>query len=486
MNIGQQSSRSARRDEILRARKYEKVMWQIIGRLQQTYEVPVNDRRLQGAITGIIQNTEPQMQGLTLPEQIDRLVQFCEGELQNQNLLVLKQTLQNPSSAYNSYSNEDTNDLVLPYNAKAGDVDPYAAMMLYQSKIAKEKEDKWTAMDRERKKAQMEELNAQVSENRNRITKARQDELKWGVMQREQAKMYEAKLKNDKAQRIRQRNEERAVQSQYKQEWDSIKAKAKQEELNADLAYLQRVENEIEQAKQRDRMMLEQRRAEAEKTRIENELQRGIKMKMLEKEKEEDQERMRQFEANELAKEKRRLADLEAMKKHQSVLMTIGNEAIERQREIDRITDENIERAIRLQDEKARLAQEASEAARKKMIHDTNVWRQHEEASRQAQKKAEWDAEQERLRKMQSEFQRQEELERERQRQNQLAKVQYKQDLMNQMREQQEAKRRSYIEMSPHEAAVNQAVLNKFRRDDEAYTKRGNTMRNAGRSSIIF
>ena len=59
--------------------------------------------------------------------------------------------------------------------------------------------------------------------------------------------MYEAKLKNDKAQRIRQRNEEHAVQSQYKQEWDSIKAKAKQEELNADLAYLQRVENEIEQ-----------------------------------------------------------------------------------------------------------------------------------------------------------------------------------------------------------------------------------------------
>ena len=33
--------------------------------------------------------------------------------------------------------------------------------------------------------------------------------------------------------------------------------------------------------------MLEQRRAEAEKTRIENELQRGIKMKLLEKEKEE-------------------------------------------------------------------------------------------------------------------------------------------------------------------------------------------------------
>lgn len=154
--------------------------------------------------------------------------------------------------------------------------------------------------------------------------------------------------------------------------------------------------------------------------------------------------------------------------------------------ERDRITDQNIERAIRLQDEKARLAQEASEAARKKMIQDTNVWRQHEEASRQAQKKAEWEAEQQRLRKMQNEFQRKEELEKERQRQNQLAKAQYKQDLMNQMREQQEAKRRSYVEMSPHEAAVNQAVLSKFRRDDGAYTNRGSTMRNAGRSSIIF
>ena len=33
---------------------------------------------------------------------------------------------------------------------------------------------------------------------------------------------------------------------------------------------------------------------------------------------------------------------------------------------------------------------------------------------------------------------------------------------MNQMREQEEAKRRSYVEMSPHEAAVNQTVLSKF------------------------
>ena len=71
-------------------------MWQIIGRLQQTYEVPVNDRRLQGAITGIIQNTEPQMQGLTLPEQIDRLVQFCEGELQNQKFISIKTDVAKP------------------------------------------------------------------------------------------------------------------------------------------------------------------------------------------------------------------------------------------------------------------------------------------------------------------------------------------------------------------------------------------------------
>ena len=195
---------------------------------------------------------------------------------------------------------------------------------------------------------------------------------------------------------------------------------------------------------------------------------------------------MRQWEEQEKAKEARRLADLEAMKKHQSVLMTLGNEAIEQQRERERITQANIEVAIRKQDEKARLAQEASEAARKKMINDTNIWRQHEQMNREAQKKAEWEAEQERLRRMHMEFNRQEELAKEKERQNALAKAQYKRDLMNQMHEQQEAKRRSYVEMSPHEAAVNQSVLQKFRRDDAAYTSRSSTMRSAGKSSIIF
>lgn len=87
---------------------------------------------------------------------------------------------------------------------------------------------------------------------------------------------------------------------------------------------------------------------------------------------------------------------------------------------------------------------------------------------------------------MQEEYQRQEQLAREKERQNSIAKAQYKRDLMNQMQEQQEAKRRSYVEMSPHEAAVNQSVLQKFRRDDAAYTSRGSTMRSAGKSSIIF
>ena len=36
---------------------------------------------------------------------------------------------------YNTTQQQNENDLILPYNAKAGDVDPYAAMMLYQSKI---------------------------------------------------------------------------------------------------------------------------------------------------------------------------------------------------------------------------------------------------------------------------------------------------------------------------------------------------------------
>ena len=38
MNFGQQSSRASRREEIMRARKYEKLMWQIMDNLKQNYD----------------------------------------------------------------------------------------------------------------------------------------------------------------------------------------------------------------------------------------------------------------------------------------------------------------------------------------------------------------------------------------------------------------------------------------------------------------
>ena len=39
MNFGQQSSRASRREEIMRARKYEKLMWQIMDNLKQNYDI---------------------------------------------------------------------------------------------------------------------------------------------------------------------------------------------------------------------------------------------------------------------------------------------------------------------------------------------------------------------------------------------------------------------------------------------------------------
>ena len=47
--------------------------------------------------------------------------------------------------------------------------------------------------------------------------------------------------------------------------WHKTECKA---ELNSDLEYLQRVENEIQEAKRRDQMLLEQRRQEAEQTKL--------------------------------------------------------------------------------------------------------------------------------------------------------------------------------------------------------------------------
>ena len=39
MNFGQQSSRASRREEIMRARKYEKLMRQIMDNLKQNYDL---------------------------------------------------------------------------------------------------------------------------------------------------------------------------------------------------------------------------------------------------------------------------------------------------------------------------------------------------------------------------------------------------------------------------------------------------------------
>ena len=94
MNFGQQSSRASRREEIMRARKYEKLMWQIMDNLKQNYDINTNDRNVQTTITSIIEQTGPQMQGMPIPEQINRLTSYCEGELQNQNLMSRKQTMQ--------------------------------------------------------------------------------------------------------------------------------------------------------------------------------------------------------------------------------------------------------------------------------------------------------------------------------------------------------------------------------------------------------
>ena len=162
MNFGQQSSRASRREEIMRARKYEKLMWQIMDNLKQNYDINTNDRNVQTTITSIIEQTGPQMQGMPIPEQINRLTSYCEGELQNQNLMSRKQTMEENN---NTTQQQNENDLILPYNAKAGDVDPYAAMMLYQSKIAQEKEDQWAIMNQQRKQEQMKQLNDQVNEN---------------------------------------------------------------------------------------------------------------------------------------------------------------------------------------------------------------------------------------------------------------------------------------------------------------------------------
>ena len=279
-------------------------------------------------------------------------------------------------------------------------------------------------------------------------------------------------------------NEERRKQIAYQESWNMRRQEEKDREMAQDRAYLQRVENEIQLAKERDIQMLMQRKKEAEQTMIGNTAVRAARQAKLEQEKREDRERMLQWEALENAKEARRREDLEAMKKHQATLMDIGNEAIEKQRRMDEIIEQNIQRAVELQEEKSRRAQEASELARQNMIKDTHEWRQKEAESRRIFRDEEAAAEAARVKRMQDAFKTAEEEAVRQKVEDARAKAQYKQDLMDQMAAQEEAKRRQLVEMTPHEAAVNKQVLSRFKRGD-AMSARSSPFQRAG-NNIIF
>jgi hypothetical protein len=481
------SRNSSRRDEILRARKQEKLRWQVLDDIRRSYDVDANDTRVQQAVTSVVEQTEQQLQGLDPREVVGRLVQFCVGELQSQDLLRMPR--QNSSSSLepgggSNQQNPGMQDMYMPYNAKAGDVDPYAAIQIYQNEVARHKEEQFRTMEASRKVNQRNDLLRQMEENTRLRERQRVEDRSFDDVQRQQRKEYEKLVTTEEMDAKKRVNEERKKQIAYQESWSMQRQEEKERELAQDRAYLQRVENEIQLAKERDIQMLEQRRKEAEQTMIGNTAVRAARMAKLEQEKCEDKERMRQWEALENAKEARRRADLEAMKKHQAALMDIGNEAIEKQRRMDEIIEQNIQKAVEAQEEKSRQAQAASERARQNMIQDTNQWRQKEAESRQIFRDEEAAAEAARVKRMQDAFKNAEEEAARQKMLNARAKAQYKNDLMDQMAAQDEAKRRSLVEMSPHEAAVNQQVLSRFKRGD-AMSARSSPFQRAG-NNIIF
>lgn len=482
--------RSSRREEILRARKQEKLRWQVLDVIKSQCSIDVNNQQVHAVVAGVVERTEPQLQGMPPMQVVERLVPYCMGDLKTQGL-VFEPVPQVQKTSHARFQPPSSNgvenmDMYLPYNAKAGQADPYAAMQLYTAEVARREEEKWKKLELERKLEQRRDLVNQMEQNRKRNDEAKKSELIWGVNQREAEKEYQKQQRTEMNTNRAKIKEERYKQKAYQEEWREIQKLEKSQALNTDLAYLKRVDDEILAAKQRDIELVEQRRREAEETMISNNAQRAKKMADLQREKDEDKERMRQWEAQETAKEARRRADLENMKKYQATLMDIGNEAVERQRELDRITDMNIQKAIDKKEEKARLAAEASAQARARMIQETNEWRAKEAKSRAdflAQEKFEED---ERIRKMQEAFKLAEEEAIKKKVRESQAKAQYKTELMRQMQQQREAKRRNMVEMSPHEAAVNADVLKKFRPNPGGqYTQRGTSLARAG-GNIIF
>ena len=488
-------SRLNRRQNVLVARRQEKKKWMALDIIQQRRGqdglAPHNlrDPAVDRAVTQVVAEIEPQLAGgaLAIDEQVQRMVPHVQRAIEQLvgpagGAAVVDE---DPAAAFARLMGgvaEETQAMAMPYNATAGEGDPYAALIQYQARQADEREAKLKVEQQKRKAEQAAFLQEQIALRKKIAADERAKQIQMELQEQENRNKWQRQeaLKMQLAEQ--KRRAEYAQILEYQEQRQKKNAAEKARVMAQDKQYLRQIEQAQLAAEERDRQRQIQWKEEAKKTKEANDARLGLRAAAARREIEEDKARNRIFEERQAATEAQRIADLESIKRRQEDLTNLGvkaaNEQYEREQEIER----QIQKAIRQDEEKVRLRDEEKARAKAAFLEEQRRWKASEDA-RKAEASARQKAEEmQEVLMFKQQLLQAEAMDATKAQDRRAAAAAVHSTLKQQMVERQQRNRKARVEMSAQEFAMNAQVLGSF---SPAKPSARSTMGRAGRS-IIF
>ena len=467
------SQRDARRQEILSMRRQEKLKWMAlneIARERAEYNLPplnMNDPAIEIVARNAIAQVEPDWtaQGLTTETQFKQITPFINSAIAGISGGVVNggNLLDNNEQAYNRMmGNNEQARREMPYNAGAGDGDPYAALLMHKVLEADTRDAKQAKALAERRQEQTKFLQQQIEMKKRLEKEAKEKQVRIELIEQEKhhewtrqenAKNYQKELaRREEYQRIMTYQKERANKIEVE----------KQQIREQDQRYLQNIADSQIAADARKKQEAIRWKEEAKKTKMSNDQRLGIRAAQARKEMEEDKERIRLLIQLQKDSDERRLADLEKLNQHQEFLTTLGEKAAEEQAANDARIEAQIAAAIE-RDEIKREKLDAKKALDKAtFLNDQRVWRQQELARKEALERIRKTNEIDEVNQMRMRYLEAEQQDQEKAEAKKLLAQEMNQYLRQQMETRVERDKAMKVAMSPAELAMNAGVLNTF------------------------
>lgn len=488
------SSHENKRQELLAARRQEKLKWMILNEIMRQREasnllpINMNDPAVDNAARITISQNEPQMtaQGYSIQAQFQELTpvvnlaiaEIAGGVVNGGALTDTKE------QAYQRMMGQQIKQ-PMPYNAGANEGDPYAALMLHQAQAAEVREAQLAEAETKRRKEQNEFLKQQIELKVRLQKEAKEKQIRLELLEQEKHNEWtrQENIKNNQKEVARRREYQRIMEFQKEH------AKKVEEEkvriMAQDQMFLQNIAAAQEAADAKEIQEQIKWKAEARKTKLENDKQLGRRAEMARLEVEKDKERIRMMIQIQKENDARRKADLEATKRHQEHLTNLGEKAAEAQAAADARIEAQIHAAIERDEIKRNKKEKEKAAAKQNFLLEQRLWKEQEDERRKEETYRKKQAELEEVNRIRLQAMNAEKLDAKLAAEKKIKAQEMNYYLKQQMAERVERDRVNKVAMSPAELAMNATILSQFSPARRPVKDTSNMFARAG-NNVIF